>query len=172
MVSREPEEVLHPVAERHLGVGVVPAGHQDQRVHEDQPVSERRQRKTPVRCDQDRHADEDWRDFKKPRKAVLRADSRQNETKKEKQKQNGGLAPLHDKSRFVTTSPIEFCWVSSKSVGVAAEILGTAPPSFRCSIDGHYLQAGGLEPRKVDNVRRRQGGVEAQRGGRNHAVRK
>ena len=36
VVSREAEGVAHPEAERHLGVRVVSAEHQDHRVHEDQ----------------------------------------------------------------------------------------------------------------------------------------
>src|SRR5829696_4308871 len=43
VVAGEAQEVAHPEAERHPGVGIVPAEHQDQGVEEEKTVDERRQ---------------------------------------------------------------------------------------------------------------------------------
>jgi hypothetical protein len=52
----------------------VSAGHQDQRMNKDQPVSERRQREPPVSRYENRHRDEDRRDFEEPGEPIFRRD--------------------------------------------------------------------------------------------------
>ncbi len=75
MIAREAEHVPHPVAERRQGIRVVAAVHQDQRVHGDQHVGERRQRKTACRPHQQRHCDQHRHDLEEPRQPVVRTDA-------------------------------------------------------------------------------------------------
>ena len=79
MISAEPEDLLHPEAERHFGVGVMTAEHQDESVNEDETVDQRGQRKPATRRHQQRHGDEDRKDFEDPRRPIGRSDTRPDE---------------------------------------------------------------------------------------------
>jgi hypothetical protein len=66
VVSRQTERILRPEAERHLRVRVVPAQHQDERVHEQQAVHEWREREASRGEHEDRRDDQDRRDLEQP----------------------------------------------------------------------------------------------------------
>jgi len=93
VVSRESEGVLRPLPERHLGVGVVAAEHQDEGVEEEEPVEERREREPRRRRDEDRRADEHRGDLEEPGEPVLRADPGDDERGEGQHEEDERLAP-------------------------------------------------------------------------------
>ena len=66
MIAGEPEKMLHPETQRNLGIGIMPADHQNERVNKEKPVNERGQRKLSIAGNEDRYADEDGKDFHPP----------------------------------------------------------------------------------------------------------
>jgi hypothetical protein len=80
VIAGQIEGIARPVTERHERVGVVPAEHQDRRVHGDQCVGERGQRKARPRERQQRHHDHDRRDFQHPGGTVHGPDAGPDET--------------------------------------------------------------------------------------------
>jgi hypothetical protein len=95
VVAGETEGVPHPEAERDLGVGVVSARHQDDRVEEEEAVEKGRQAEPPVGRDEQRHADEDRRHLEHPGEAVVRRDARQREERDREAEEDGRLPVAH-----------------------------------------------------------------------------
>ena len=92
---RQSQGVPDPEAERHLGVGVVAAEHEDAGVEEDQTVGERGQWKAPVRRQKDRDRDQDRRDLEEPGVPVPRSDTGQEKKQKPEEQENQRLsAPI------------------------------------------------------------------------------
>jgi len=79
VIAPELEQVLHPEPERGACIGVVAAVHQDQCVHPDQDVQQRRQRKAAGRRQQDRNGDDHRRDLQPPGNAFVGPDAGQDE---------------------------------------------------------------------------------------------
>ena len=74
VVARQVERLLRPVAERRLGVGVVAAVHQHQRVQEDGDVAEVAERQPPVGRRERDVADQRGRDLEQPVQAARPAE--------------------------------------------------------------------------------------------------
>ena len=77
VVAGEMERVAEPEAERDLGVGVVPAHREHQRVEEEQAVEHRGEREARRRCDQDRQRHHYRRDLEQPRQSVAGIETRE-----------------------------------------------------------------------------------------------
>src|SRR6185369_4056690 len=90
VVPGEPEGALHPEAQRDLGVRVVAADHEDERVDEDEDVEERRQREAPVRREEQRGGDQERRDLERPRRIVVRVDAGRDERDRGEHEERGG----------------------------------------------------------------------------------
>jgi hypothetical protein len=79
MVAGEVEVIANPVEQRHFGVSVVTADHQDDHVNCDQGVSEMGERESAVGPEEDRRADDGREDFHEPREVIVRFNCGPNE---------------------------------------------------------------------------------------------
>src|SRR4051812_16701725 len=79
---------FHPEPERHLGVRVVPANHEDDGVQREQRKHERRERKAPSQREHERDADDRGEDFEDPGEVIVRMDQRPDEYREEENEQD------------------------------------------------------------------------------------
>ena len=91
VVSGKPEEILHPKAKRHLRIRVMPTDNEDQGMDENEPVEKRCQRKTAIRCYEDRKSKEDRSNFEKPGSSVKWTDAGDEQEKYRKGEEDGWL---------------------------------------------------------------------------------
>src|SRR5215831_10629860 len=112
---------LHPESERHLGVGVMPADHEDDRVHEDEPVRERREWKALCGQDEHWHGDEDRKDLHHPRSRLRCSDSRDDQQRKADDQENRGFTRAHGRRKYELDGASSTRWLLGYS---ATRILG------------------------------------------------
>jgi hypothetical protein len=87
VIARQSEQVRKPEPERHPRIGIVAAEDENECMHEDQPVEQRRQRKAAPGRDHDRQADHDRRYLHAPGQAIVRRDPRIDEVRQHQSQQ-------------------------------------------------------------------------------------
>ena len=97
VVAVEMPGILDPLEDRHQGIGVVAADHEDGGVHGDQPVHQIGEAQARVEVDQDRHGDDRGEHFEEPGEDVVAADERPDEDQSYACQKNprGSLIGLH-----------------------------------------------------------------------------
>ena len=88
VIPREVKRALHPEPERHLGIRVVPADHEDDGVQREEDQDERRERKALVQREHERDADDGRKDFEDPGEVVVRMNQRPGEHREEENEQD------------------------------------------------------------------------------------
>ena len=125
VIARQMKRIAHPEAQRHLGVGVVSADHQNGRVNDDQGVGERRQRETAIGGHQDDEADDGGEDLQQPGEVVVRMNQRPDEDCCERDEERG----IRARHEYIMGMNDLFAAVRSGSVDDIRAILKESPDS-------------------------------------------
>jgi len=91
IVAAEIKDVLEPVKEGDLSIGVVSANHQDYGMDQDEPVNEMSKLERSVGAHQNHKSDHGRKDFEEPGKIVVRLNYRPDKNSKENYKPKGTI---------------------------------------------------------------------------------